>query len=367
MKNMKQQIPTQMAAVLLEGHGGIEKLHYREDVAIPVAGPGEVLIRVAAAGINNTDINTRIGWYSKKVGAATDSGGAGGFDEIDDDDASWSGIPMAFPRIQGADCCGVIAAVGADVDDARIGERAIVRNMLRSYVDYRPFECWTLGSECDGAFAQFTKAPAKETFSVDCDWSDAELASIPCAYSTAENMLHRAAVGAERVLVTGASGGVGSAAVQLASRRGAEVIAVCSESKAAEVQTLGARQVIDRKADPVAALGASSVDVVVDLVAGPAWPGFLDLLKRGGRYVTAGAIGGPLVELDVRSLYLKDLTLIGCTFQQDVVFENLIGYIERGEIRPVVAKTYALREIAQAQQAFLAKQFTGKLVLIPPD
>ncbi len=363
---MNETLPQSMHAVLLTAHGGFETLEYRDDVPLPTPGPDEVLIRVRAAGINNTDINTRIGWYSKKVSDATDGGGASGFDEVDDDDATWSGVPMRFPRIQGADCCGRIAAVGAEVDPARIGERVIVRNMLRSYVDYRPFECWTFGSECDGAFAQFCKAPAAETHRVDCDWSDAELASIPCAYSTAENMLHRAGVGAERVLVTGASGGVGSAAVQLARRRGAEVIAIAAAEKHEEVKALGASRALDRNADLLAELGRNSIDVVVDLVAGPSWPTLLELLERGGRYVTAGAIAGPLVELDVRTLYLKDLTLIGCTFQDDVVFENLVGYIEQGEIRPVVAKTYPLRDIAAAQQDFLDKKFTGKLVLLPP-
>jgi NADPH:quinone reductase-like Zn-dependent oxidoreductase len=364
---MKPNLPTQMVAVHLTGHGGFETLQYREDVPLPIPGPQEVLIRVAAAGVNNTDINTRIGWYSKKVDAATDSGGAQGFDEVDDNDATWSGVPMVFPRIQGADCCGVIVAVGDEVAATRIGERVIVRNMLRSYVDYRPYECWTFGSECDGAFAQYCKAPARETFKVECDWSDIELASIPCAYSTAEGMLHRAGVGAERVLITGASGGVGSAAVQLAKRRGAEVIAVASLAKADELSAIGADRVIDRNADLVAVLGRDSVDVVVDLVAGPGWPALLEVLRRGGRYATAGAIAGPLVELDVRTLYLKDLTLVGCTFQPDEVFENLVGYIERGEIRPIVAKTFALADIRQAQEAFLAKKFTGKLVLIPPQ
>ncbi len=321
---------------------------------------------MAAAGINNTDINTRIGWYSKKVVDATNVGGADGFEEVDNADATWSGVPMEFPRIQGADCCGIIVAVGDSVDSARVGERVIVRNMLRSYVDYRPFECWTLGSECDGAFAQYTRAPARETLKVECDWSDAELASIPCAYSTAENMLHRARVGAERVLVTGASGGVGSAAVQLAKRRGAHVTAIASTEKMEGLRALGADVVIDRNTDLIAAIGGDSVDVVVDLVAGDGWPLLLDALKRGGRYVTAGAIAGPLVELDVRTLYLKDLTLIGCTFQEDVVFENLVDYIERGEIRPLVAKTFPLADIGKAQQVFLEKKFTGKLVLIPP-
>jgi NADPH:quinone reductase-like Zn-dependent oxidoreductase len=106
--------------------------------------------------------------------------------------------------------------------------------------------------------------------------------------------------------------------------------------------------------------------VVVDLVAGAAWPSLLEVLRRGGRYATAGAIAGPMVELDVRTLYLKDLTLIGCTFQDDIVFENLVGYIERGEIRPIVAQTFLLSEIGAAQEAFLAKKFTGKLVLVPP-
>ncbi|MFD1810483.1 alcohol dehydrogenase catalytic domain-containing protein [Gemmobacter lanyuensis] len=109
-----------------------------------------MLIQVAAAGINNTDINTRIGWYSKKVDAATEQGGASGFAQVDDADATWSGVAMQFPRIQGADVCGRIVAVGRNVDPARIGERVIVRNMLRSYVDYRPYECWTFGSEIDG-------------------------------------------------------------------------------------------------------------------------------------------------------------------------------------------------------------------------
>lgn len=360
-------VPKQMHAVLLTGHGGIEMLDYRDDVAVPQPGAGEVLIQVAAAGVNNTDINTRIGWYSKSVTEDTEAGGAGGFGSVDDADASWSGTQLTFPRIQGADVCGRIVATGPGVDSARIGERVIVRNMLRSYVDYRPYECWTLGSECDGGFAQFCVAPARETHSVTCDWEDAELAAIPCAYSTAEGMLHRADVGAETVLITGASGGVGSAAVQLAKRRGARVIALCSPAKAEAVQALGADRILDRDADLVSELGEGSIDVVVDLVAGPRWPSLLDVLRRGGRYATAGAIAGPICEIDIRTLYLKDLTLFGCTFQEDVVFENLVRYIEAGEIRPVVAKTYPLGDIARAQEDFLAKTHTGQLVLIPPE
>jgi NADPH:quinone reductase-like Zn-dependent oxidoreductase len=179
-------------------------------------------------------------------------------------------------------------------------------------------------------------------------------------------MLHRVNVAAETVLVTGASGGVGSAAVQLAKRRGAIVIAICSHSKATDVKALVADQVIDRGANLLDILGEGTIDVVIDLVAGDNWHTLLKVLRRGGRYATAGAFAGPISEIDIRTLYLKDLTLFGCRFQEDEVFENLIGYIERGEIRPVVAKSYPLSKIAQAQEDFLAKKHTGKLVLIPP-
>ena len=138
---LAQRSTGRMTAVLLTGHGGYERLELCHDVPIPVAGPGEVLIRVRAAGVNNTDINTRIGWYSKSIKAGTEDAGLG--DAAQAADASWSGTPLTFPRIQGADCCGHIVAVGKGVDPGRVGERVIVRNMLRSYVDYRPFECWT--------------------------------------------------------------------------------------------------------------------------------------------------------------------------------------------------------------------------------
>ena len=100
------RIPVKMSAVLLTGHGGFERLRYREDVDVPSAAAGKVLIKVLAAGVNNTDINTRTAWYSKSVTGETSTGGAEGFETADDDDGSWSGTPLAFPRIQGADCCG---------------------------------------------------------------------------------------------------------------------------------------------------------------------------------------------------------------------------------------------------------------------
>ena len=360
-------LPETMHAVHLTGHGGIDQLVYRQDVPTPQPQKGQVVINVRAAGVNNTDINTRIGWYSKSITGDTHEGGADGFDEVDADDASWSGQPLVFPRIQGADCTGVIAAVGEGVDPARIGERVLVRSMMQDPDNDSRYFCWTLGSECDGGFAQFTAVPAHEAFPINSDWSDVELASIPCAYSTAENMLHRIGLGAEKVLITGASGGVGSAAVQLAKCRGAEVIAMAGASKTDAIKAIGADQVIARDADVLDALGADSIDVVVDLVGGMKWPVLLDVMRRGGRYITAGAIAGPIVDLDLRTLYLKDLTLKGSTWQDVEVFTNLISYIENHQISPLIAATFPLRDIGKAQEMFLDKGFVGKIVLTVPE
>ena len=355
-------IPIKMSAVLTTGHGGYEVLKFSDDVEVPNPRSDQVLIKVLGAGINNTDINTRTAWYSKSVSGETNAEDSQG----DNDDGSWSGDPLEFPIIQGADCYGEIVAVGADIDSSRIGERVLVRTMQQYAMDYRPYECWTMGSECDGAFAEYMVAFSDESFKIESNWSNAELASIPCAYSTAENLLERSDVKEDEVvLITGASGGVGSAAIQLAKRRGAKVIAISSKAKSGAVVKIGADEIIYREDKLTDSLENEGVDVVIDLVAGKNWGSLLDVLKKGGRYAVAGAIAGPIVELDVRTLYLKDLVLIGCTFQNRDVFQNLIGYIERNEIKPFVSKTYPLKDIIIAQKDFVSKKYVGKLVLLP--
>ena len=360
------EIPQTMHAVHLLGHGGFDKLAYRTDVPVPRPGPNEVLINVGAAGINNTDINTRIGWYSKSVTSATNAGGSDGYDDSVTDDGSWSGEELPFPIIQGADVAGTIVAVGESVDAARIGERVLVRTMQTAGAQ-TPTDCITLGSERNGGFAQFCVIDDSEAFAISTDLTDVELASFPCAYSTAETMLHKVDLAeGDRVLITGASGGVGSAAIQLAKRRGASIVAVASKAKWPDLEGLGADQLVDRDTDLLAEFGEDSFDVVIDVVAGPSWPSLLEILRKQGRYMTAGAIAGPIVPLDVRTLYLKDLTLLGSTHQPVVTFENLVRYIEDGEIVPVVSQTYPLDKIVDAQQDFLDKRYAGKLVLVPP-
>lgn len=354
-----------MMAVVTTGNGGYDKLVFRE-VPVPSLEPGEVLLKVLAAGVNNTEINPRLGWYSSSVATGTeDAARSAEGDPAEKADGGWN-KETPFPFIQGTDCCGCVMAVAPGGNESSIGSRVLVRACIRPQ-GFSSMENIWMASDFDGAFAQYVKVPATEVFAVECDWTDAELATIPCAYGTAENMLHRADVAkGMRVLIAGASGGVGSAAVQLAKRRGASVIGIAGKSKIDQVRSIGADQVLERGADIVTELGKDSIDVIVDNVAGSDFGMMLDVLKRGGTYVSSGAIGGPLVELDMRTFYLKDLTLIGCTAWDEPVFPNLISYIERGEIRPLVAKIFPLDQIAKVQAEFLEKKHVGNFVLIPP-
>ncbi|WP_073613571.1 alcohol dehydrogenase family protein [Desulfopila aestuarii] len=354
-----------MKAVVTNGNGGYEELEYR-DVPIPTLASGEVLLQVLAAGVNNTEINTRLGWYSSKVTAGTEALTAEEKEKAKEQaDGGWN-ESTPFPFIQGTDCCGRVVTVAPGGDESMIGQRVLVRACMRSS-GWESLENIWMASDFDGAFAQFVKVPAEEVFPVNCDWSDAELGTIPCAYGTAENMLHRAKVSrGNHVLVAGASGGVGSAVVQLAKRRGATVTAIAGKEKLSQVKSIGADRVIARGENIVASLGEKSVDVVVDNVGGTAFGEMLEVLKRGGKFVSSGAIGGPLVTLDMRTFYLKDLTLIGCTAWDEPVFPHLISYIEKGEIRPLLAKTFPLDRIVDAQREFTEKKHVGKFVLIPP-
>ncbi|MEM7257978.1 MAG: zinc-binding dehydrogenase [Pseudomonadota bacterium] len=355
-----------MKAVVTTGNGGYDKLVYRDE-PIPQPAADEVLLRVLAAGVNNTEINTRLGWYSSSVTDSTDAAAEqtdGANESLSD--GGWNEA-TPFPLIQGTDCCAEVVAGGDKHHQALLGKRVIVRACMRpnGYDDYH--NVW-MASDFNGAFAQFVVVPAAEVFEVDCDWSNEELATIPCAYGTAENMLHRSAVGEnDHVLVAGASGGVGSATVQLALRRGARVSAICSSDKADAVRAIGASVVINRDDNVASVLGENSVDVVVDNVAGNAFANMLKVLRRGGRYVSSGAIAGPVVSLDMRDMYLKDISLIGCTAWDEPVFPALVKYIENGEIKPLLAKSFALKDIAAAQQEFMQKTHVGNFVLVPPE
>ncbi len=213
--------------------------------------------------------------------------------------------------------------------------------------------------------------PERNAHAIDSRLTDAELATFPCAYSTAENLLTRAGLAAgETLVVTGASGGVGTAAIQLGRVRGARVVAIGSPAKAEHLLDLGADAVVDRDhADlerAVAAAAGGPIDVAADVVGAGMFRPLVASLRRGGRYTTAGAIAGPMVELDLRELIYKDLQFTGATVCPPGTFARVVSHIEAGRLRPVLAKTYALPELVDAQKAFVSKAHVGNIVVEVP-
>ncbi|MDE0133176.1 MAG: alcohol dehydrogenase family protein [bacterium] len=355
-----------MRAALLTGIGGPEMLEVRDDIPVPRAGRGDVVVRVAACGLNNSDINTRVGWYSRSITTATKESG---YDKADVKDVGWSRRGLSFPRIQGSDVVGRVVEVGEGANPRLMGRRVLVDPCLR---DRRrpddPALAGYLGSELDGGFAEYCAVPGENAYPVSSNLSDVELSAFPCSWSTAEHMLALADLRrGETVAVPGASGGVGSALVQLAKLRGAQVVAIAGVSKLGEVKELGADHVVVRQPGrvPEAAVDANRgpFHVVADVVGGDDFGGWLEALRHGGRYVTSGAIAGPMVELDLRTLYLKDLSLHGATVYDPQVFGDLVRHIEEGSVRAIVGGSYPLSEIHAAQEAFLTKSHVGKLII----
>ena len=356
-------IPNTMKAMVLTGHGGLDKYQWREDWPVPDLLPGDVLIKVGACGLNNTDVNTRTGWYSRAVTEGTSDDG---YATAGNDDPAWGGSALQFPRIQGADAVGRVVAVGDGVDTSLVGKRVMTDGWVRDLADPTNMDkARYFGSEMDGGFAEYACTQVNAIALVNSSLSDAELATFQCSYTTAEGMLTRANVtSSDTVLIPGASGGVGGALVQLARRRGARVIAMASEAKHADVTSLGPDRIIPRApADLRAALGDEKITVVADIVGGPYWPNLIEVLERGGRYTCSGAIAGPIVQLDLRTFYLRDLTFTGSTIVPPDTLARLVAYIEAGEIRPVLAATYPLSQLREAQAAFIAKTHTGNIVV----
>ena len=351
-----------MNAVLLNGYGGLEKLEYTQ-IPQPTPQKGEVLIKVGACSVNNTDINTRTGWY-----AAEEE-----FQEILQDkkknvrekSTGWSNTGISFPRIQGADIVGKVVEIGEGVESQILDKRVIVDPWIRSK---KSAEYQYIGSEVDGGFAEYAVVPATNVYPINSALSDVELATIPCSYSTAENMLTKGRVNGEDViLIMGASGGVGSAAIQLTKIRGAKVIAVVGANKESLAQELGADYVYCRDEQLASNLGNHQVTVCLDVVGGEYFKIVFKTLGIGGRYITCGAIGGPIVDLDLRDLIYKDLEMIGATRLESEVFQKLVDYIQRGLLKPSVAKVFPLSQIKKAQPFFQSKNFFGKVVITPNE
>ena len=174
-------IPDTMQAFVLTGHGDLDMLVHHTDWPVPVPGKTDVLIKVGACGLNNTDINTRTGWYSKAVSEATDGAG---YNTVGEDDPAWGGSPVTFPRIQGADAAGTIVAAGAGVDSSFVGKRVITDNWMRDWSDPLNLDkTGYFGSERDGGYAEYCCIDYRNVGVIESTLSDAELATFSCSYT----------------------------------------------------------------------------------------------------------------------------------------------------------------------------------------
>lgn len=365
-------IPKTMKAMVLTGHGGVEKLQYRDDVPTPVPAAGEVLVQVTATAKNNTDRKAREGLYPTKEKGEVTSFQMGG------------SATLTFPRIQGADVAGHVVAVGDGVDPARIGERGLLDFNL--YADDRRDINLTpdyYGHGADGGYAEYIAVPSDQFHHVaNSDLADAELAAMGmCSYQTALHMLTSARVKAgERILVTGASGGVGTALIQLCRIMGAVPFALSQADKADALLALGAEAVLDRSdmdnfTERVKSVtGGQPVDAVMDLAGGEMTNQFIDTMifnmnSRGDypRLSIAGASAGNLSEIMWTRIYLYQVQIFGVSHGTREEAEQLIAWIRSGQLRPVLHAAFRLSDLHQAERYFVDRNsnYLGKIVVVP--
>ncbi|NWO11650.1 zinc-binding dehydrogenase [Chromohalobacter salexigens] len=367
-----EALPDTMAAMLLTGHGDIDKLEYRQDVSVPRPAKGEVLVQVTATAKNNTDRKAREGLYPTKDKGDTTSFQIGG------------SPTLTFPRIQGADVAGHVVAVGEDVSAERIGQRGLLD--FNIYADARPDINLTpdyYGHGADGGFAEYIAVPSAQFHTVDNpDLADAELAAMGmCSYQTALHMLNAANVKAgENVLVTGASGGVGTALIRLCRIMGATPYALSQPDKAEALLALGAEAVLDRSdmqdfTEKVRVLTQDRpIDAVMDLVGGEMTDRFIDTMifdmKRRSTYPRlsiAGASGGNISEIMWTRIYLYQVQIFGVSHGTRDEAEQLVAWIRAGQLKPVLHAAFKLSELHDAERYFVNRNsnYLGKIVIVP--
>lgn len=367
-----EALPDTMAAMLLTGHGDIDKLEYRQDVSVPRPAKGEVLVQVTATAKNNTDRKAREGLYPTKDKGDTTSFQIGG------------SPTLTFPRIQGADVAGHVVAVGEEVGAERIGQRGLLD--FNIYADARPDINLTpdyYGHGADGGYAEYIAVPSAQFHTVEnSELADAELAAMGmCSYQTALHMLNAANVKAgERVLVTGASGGVGTALIRLCRIMGAIPYALSQPDKAQALLALGAEAVLDRSdmqdfTEKVKALTQGApIDAVMDLVGGEMTDRFIDTMifdmprrTTYPRLSIAGASGGNLSEIMWTRIYLYQVHISGVSHGTRDEAEQLVAWIRSGQLTPVLHAAFKLSELHDAERYFVNRNsnYLGKIVIVP--
>lgn len=353
-----------MQAVRLHGHGGTDILRL-EDVPLPCAGEQDVLVRVCFCGLNHSDLNLRRGTYYG-LGA-------------DERQVGWRQTPMRFPLIPGSDVAGVVAQAGPSVTGLREGDPVVLYPYVscgrcahcRRGQDHLCADVEYLGSERDGGYAEFIAVPARVAYRVPAGVALEKAAALPVNYLTAWHMMvtRGGLQRGESVMVTGASGGVGTACVQIARLLGARPLAVVgSREKALRVLESGAAAAVVLGQDDLPGVvrhltGGDGVDMVVELIGAATWKSSLQALRPEGRVVVCGAVSGATVETDLKRIYLHHLSVIGSTMGSPAEFTHVLGLLGAGAIHPVIDRIYPLAEAAEAQQRMERRQQYGKVLL----
>ncbi|MGQ0641147.1 MAG: zinc-binding dehydrogenase [Gemmatimonadaceae bacterium] len=336
-----------MRAVVTKAHGDRSQLVLTADYADPQPGAGDVVLKVAASAINYHDIFTRRGM---------------------------PGIKIPLPVIVGSDIAGHIVALGSTVTDHRIGDRVLVDPVFRDGAQHG-----MIGEVVDGGRAEYMRVPASQLVSIPDAVSFEDAASLPLAYGTARRMIverGRVAPG-ERVLILGASGGVGVACVQLAKLLGAEVIACASSpEKLDRLAALGADHLIDYTTSNFATAaralfgkprvgGGGGVDVAVNFTGGDTWLDTQKCVTLGGRILTCGATAGYSLTTDARYLWTFEHTVIGSNGWSPADLVALLDLVASAQLRPVIDCVLPLEQAAEGERLLEDRRVFGKVLLKP--
>jgi NADPH:quinone reductase-like Zn-dependent oxidoreductase len=334
-----------MKALLLRRHGGLEELELVEDHPLPRATEGHVVIRVRASSFNYHDVFTVRGM---------------------------PGIKVPLPVVIGLDMAGEITEAGAGVSGWKPGDRVLVNPVNKKK--------GLMGEMLDGGMAEYCLVSADQLVAMPEGVSFAEAAALPVAYGTAHRMLiiHNTVKQGDRVLVLGASGGVGTGCVILAKLLGAEVIACASSpEKMQRLKELGADQVInyrdvdfskwaiERYGKPQRRSYEGGVDVVINFTGGDTWVPSLRCLKRGGKLLVCGATAGHDPKEDLRFIWTFELQIIGSNSFYDDNLQALMRLIAAGQIKPVIDKILPLGEAREGLRLIQDREVIGKVVVTP--
>ncbi len=342
-----------MRAVFFKEHGGLEKLEYG-NLPTPAPGPGEVLVRVKACALNRLDIWTRQGM---------------------------PGVKISFPHVLGCDIAGEVAKLGPGTRGISVGKKVVVApgmscgrcHFCRTGWDSLCEDYKIMGFQVNGGYAEYAKVPVRNLIPVSKRWTFEEWASVPLVFLTAWHMLVTRAQlkKGETVLVHAAGSGVGSAAIQIAKYLGARVFTtVGNDEKIKRAKSLGADEVINyQKKDfslEVKHLTQNrGVDVVFEHIGPATFQKSLASLAKKGRLVTCGVTSGPVVNLDIRFMFVRQLSIFGSYMGSTSELRKVIRLLESKKLRPVVDKVFGLQQAREAQARMLERQNFGKIVLVP--